>query len=83
MPACRSKGCRATSARCVILPGYRSDAVAADVMRGEGTRLLGAVALGVCNGWVVLPGTYSKWVLLREGRVEELPTYVRLGRTAN
>jgi len=60
----------------VIVPGYRSDAVAADVMRGEETQLRGAVGLGVCNGWVVLPGTHSKWVLLREGRVEQLPTYL-------
>ena len=27
--------------------------------------LLGAVALGHRDGWLVLPGTHSKWVLLR------------------
>ena len=61
---------------CAIVPGYRSDAGAVDVMRGEETQLLGAVGLGVRDGWVVLPGTHSKWVLLREGRVEQLRTYV-------
>lgn len=61
---------------CAIVPGYRSDAGAIDVMRGEETQLLGAVGFGVRDGWVVLPGTHSKWVLLREGRVEQLRTYV-------
>lgn len=61
---------------CAIVPGYRSDGDQVDVMRGEETQLLGAVALGVRNGWVVLPGTHSKWVLLREGRVERLSTYM-------
>lgn len=61
---------------CLIVPGYcqRTDGV--DVMRGEETQLLGAVASGRRDGWVVLPGTHSKWVLLRDGMVERLATYM-------
>ncbi|ELX10484.1 2-dehydro-3-deoxygalactonokinase DgoK [Janthinobacterium sp. HH01] len=63
--------------RCRIVPGYcyRSGA-AVDVMRGEETQLLGAVALGHRNGWLVLPGTHSKWVLLRDGLIQSLSTYM-------
>ena len=61
-----------------IVPGYCVHDVAGqpDVMRGEETQLLGAVAMGLRNGWFVLPGTHSKWVLLRDGRVEQLRTYM-------
>lgn len=61
---------------CLIVPGYcdRSDGV--DVMRGEETQLLGAVALGISDGWVVLPGTHSKWVRLEQGKVAQLATYM-------
>lgn len=64
------------SANCLIVPGYRSAGPDVDVMRGEETQLLGAVSLGVRDGWVVLPGTHSKWVFLRNGRVERLCTYM-------
>lgn len=60
-----------------IVPGYcyrAGDEI--DVMRGEETQLLGAVALGRRDGWVVLPGTHSKWVLLRDGVVERIATYM-------
>ncbi|PHV08867.1 2-dehydro-3-deoxygalactonokinase [Janthinobacterium sp. BJB412] len=70
-----------------IVPGYcyRADAdagggagadAAVDVMRGEETQLLGAVALGRRDGWLVLPGTHSKWVLLRDGAVASIATYM-------
>jgi 2-dehydro-3-deoxygalactonokinase len=61
---------------CHIVPGYcdRSDGV--DVMRGEETQLLGAAAMGVTNGWIVLPGTHSKWVRLVDGKVAQLSTYM-------
>ena len=61
-----------------IVPGYcvRDATGQPDVMRGEETQLLGAVAMGLRNGWFVLPGTHSKWVLLRDGRVEQLRTYM-------
>lgn len=61
---------------CLIVPGYcqRTDGI--DVMRGEETQLLGALALGRRDGWVVLPGTHSKWVLLKEGVIQHFATYM-------
>ena len=61
-----------------IVPGYcvRNTQGQPDVMRGEETQLLGAVAMGLRDGWFVLPGTHSKWVLLRDGRIEQLRTYM-------
>lgn len=60
-----------------IAPGYcyRADGEI-DVMRGEETQLLGVVAMGRRDGWVVLPGTHSKWVLLRDGVVQRIATYM-------
>jgi len=62
----------------LLVPGYcvRNAAGLPDVMRGEETQLLGAWAQGHHSGWFVLPGTHSKWVLLRDGRVEQLRTYM-------
>lgn len=63
--------------RCHIVPGYcYRSGTAVDVMRGEETQLLGAVALGHRDGWLVLPGTHSKWVLLRDGVIQSLSTYM-------
>ena len=63
--------------RCFIVPGYRSIAGSeVDVMRGEETQLLGAVALGRHSGWFVLPGTHSKWVQLDKGRILQFATYL-------
>jgi len=63
---------------CAIVPGYRwrgrRDEV--DVMRGEETQLLGALALGHGDGWYVLPGTHSKWVKVVKGSVSVLRTYM-------
>ena len=63
---------------CSIVPGYRWQGVdgAVDVMRGEETQLFGAIALGARDGWFVLPGTHSKWVRLRDGRIERFATYM-------
>jgi 2-dehydro-3-deoxygalactonokinase len=56
-----------------------------DVMRGEETQLLGALRLleaptpapgHPSDGCYVLPGTHSKWVRLRAGRVVALRTYM-------
>jgi 2-dehydro-3-deoxygalactonokinase len=68
--------------RWLIAPGYSirdasTDAV--DVMRGEETQLFGALHhLGpdASDGCYVLPGTHSKWVRLRGGRITELRTYM-------
>jgi 2-dehydro-3-deoxygalactonokinase len=61
-----------------IVPGYclRDAQGQPDVMRGEETQLLGAVVQGYRDGWFVLPGTHSKWVLLTDGRVTQLRTYM-------
>ena len=61
------------AARCWIVPGYAGAVPDVDVMRGEETQLLGA---GVRDGWIVLPGTHSKWVYLRAGRVARLSTFM-------
>jgi len=61
-----------------IVPGYcvRDAHQQPDVMRGEETQLLGACVLGHNSGWFVLPGTHSKWVLLEQGRIVKLRTYM-------
>jgi 2-dehydro-3-deoxygalactonokinase len=61
---------------CLIVPGYFQRVGGIDVMRGEETQLLGALALGRRDGWVVLPGTHSKWVLLRDGVIERISTFM-------
>jgi 2-dehydro-3-deoxygalactonokinase len=62
---------------CVIVPGYCvRDAAAVDVMRGEETQLLGALACGHGDGWCVLPGTHSKWVRLQGGAMAEFATFM-------
>ncbi len=49
-----------------------------DVMRGEETQVFGALAcdatLGVGDRILVLPGTHSKWVRLRAGRITDFRT---------
>jgi 2-dehydro-3-deoxygalactonokinase len=61
---------------CLIVPGYCQREGGIDVMRGEETQLLGAIALGRRDGWVVLPGTHCKWVLLRDGVIARIVTYM-------
>ena len=68
----------AAGPRCFIVPGvcFSAPDGTVDVMRGEETQLLGALALGHGDGWYVLPGTHSKWVRLHSGRVADLATYM-------
>jgi 2-dehydro-3-deoxygalactonokinase len=63
---------------CRIVPGvrWRGDDGTVDVMRGEETQLLGAVALGHRDGRFMHPGTHSKWGELRDGRIERFSTYM-------
>jgi hypothetical protein len=68
---------------CLIVPGYAQRAAPGsgghvDVMRGEETQLLGALALGHRDGWMVLPGTHSKWVLLQDGVIRHSGTLQRI-----
>jgi 2-dehydro-3-deoxygalactonokinase len=62
--------------RTAIVPGYCYRDGTVDVMRGEETQLLGAQALGQGDGWLVLPGTHSKWVLLKGGRIARWATFM-------
>ena len=49
----------------------------ADVMRGEETQIMGALAsLGVADGVFVLPGTHSKWAVVAGGEVTEFRTFM-------
>ena len=68
----------AAGPRAFIVPGlcFTGGDGRVDVMRGEETQLLGAHGLGHGDGWFVLPGTHSKWVEVREGRVADLATYM-------
>jgi 2-dehydro-3-deoxygalactonokinase len=63
-------------AHTAIVPGYRTRGAMVDVMRGEEVQLLGAIALGVRSGAVVLPGTHSKWVHMRGGAIERFSTFM-------
>lgn len=51
-----------------------------DVMRGEETQIFGALTLdptlAIGDHWVVLPGTHSKWVRLKDGTIAGLRTFV-------
>lgn len=59
-----------------ILPGVCQRAAGReDVMRGEETQLLGLLGLKPgFEGTVILPGTHSKWVELRGGRIVRFQT---------
>lgn len=57
-----------------IVPGL-SQAQPADVMRGEETQIAGVLADHPgFSGILCLPGTHSKWVEVRQGRVERFLT---------
>lgn len=62
-----------------IVPGVRIDDEACgltDVMRGEETQIAGLLSeLAAEEAVVCLPGTHSKWVLCRQGRIEDFRTW--------
>ncbi|MEP9399379.1 2-dehydro-3-deoxygalactonokinase [Mesorhizobium sp. KR2-14] len=59
-----------------IVPGL-SQAEPADVMRGEETQIAGVLAASPgFAGVVCLPGTHSKWALVKDGRVERFATFM-------
>jgi 2-dehydro-3-deoxygalactonokinase len=81
LPAKISGGCVALRAgRVRIVPGVRCEnrLGAPDFMRGEETQILGALTLepALRRGahLLCLPGTHTKWVLLKEGIIEEFLT---------
>ena len=48
-----------------------------DVMRGEEVQVLGALlTLGLQDATLVLPGTHSKWVTVRDRRIQHFSTYM-------
>ena len=48
-----------------------------DVMRGEETQILGALALsGRDEGLFLLPGTHSKWAEVKGGRIASFRTFM-------
>jgi 2-dehydro-3-deoxygalactonokinase len=66
-----------------LVPGVMRDDVAAvggvpDVMRGEETQLMGAADAerDTGDGLFVLPGTHSKWAVLRGGKVVWFATFM-------
>jgi 2-dehydro-3-deoxygalactonokinase len=62
--------------RIAIVPGLSCEHEGIpDVMRGEETQVFGALQLlGLQDGLLVLPGTHSKWVSVRSGRIEKFST---------
>jgi 2-dehydro-3-deoxygalactonokinase len=61
-----------------IVPGVatRDAAGLPDVMRGEETQLLGAVAANESGVLAVLPGTHSKWARIEHGRIVDFTTFM-------
>jgi len=58
-----------------IVPGVVLRTVVPDVMRGEETQVFGALSAEF-DGVLVLPGTHSKWVRVRRGRIESFVTFM-------
>lgn len=60
-----------------ILPGIaQRNPTAPDVMRGEETQLLGALGMDADNAVVCIPGTHSKWAVVKGGTVERFATFM-------
>ena len=69
-----------------MVPGLhctRSDGASApwagqdDVMRGEEVQVFGALALsGLQDAQLILPGTHSKWVTVRQGKIQHFQTFM-------
>ncbi|GAU81888.1 2-dehydro-3-deoxygalactonokinase [Bosea sp. BIWAKO-01] len=59
--------------RATVLPGLSWDDGAFDVMRGEETLIVG---LGLNEGIACLPGTHSKWVEVRAGRITRFASFM-------
>lgn len=62
-----------------IVPGVSGDSLAGapDVIRGEETQALGAIEmLGLPDACLCMPGSHSKWVDLRGGRLVRFATFM-------
>jgi 2-dehydro-3-deoxygalactonokinase len=64
--------------RIAIVPGLSDmQGDVPDVMRGEEVQIFGAMRLaGLTDGLFVLPGTHSKWAVVRSGRVMGFRTFM-------
>ncbi len=78
LPALAAGLTRTPGGELAIVPGVttRDAAGTPDVMRGEETEIIGAVAPGVDRALTVLPGTHSKWTRVESGRVVDFTTYM-------
>lgn len=62
-----------------VVPGMASHGVLPDVMRGEETQVIGALAARATKAGemtIVLPGTHSKWVQVRDGSITRIETFM-------
>ncbi|KHJ60441.1 2-dehydro-3-deoxygalactonokinase, partial [Burkholderia glumae] len=65
-----------------IVPGVLEPGTLPDVMRGEETQIVGALAgdaglaSGAAGALIGLPGTHAKWAWVRDGRIERFRTYM-------
>lgn len=62
-----------------IVPGIATDGERPDVMRGEETQIVGALDLFPAlspRSLLVLPGTHSKWVEVRDDCIVDFTTYM-------
>jgi 2-dehydro-3-deoxygalactonokinase len=61
-----------------IAPGLscRDPGGVPDVMRGEETQILGVLETLPKAAWICLPGTHSKWVEVRDGRIHSFTTHM-------
>jgi 2-dehydro-3-deoxygalactonokinase len=62
-----------------VVPGLLRRGELPDVLRGEETQIIGAMALEpqlAAHALLVLPGTHSKWAVLQEGRIESFATHM-------
>ena len=64
--------------RIALVPGLSdTQGEVPDVMRGEEVQIFGAMRLaGLADGLFVLPGTHSKWAVVRGGRVAGFRTFM-------
>ena len=74
-----ARGIRFTpGSQLAIVPGVitRDAGGTPDVMRGEETELYGALDDIAADALLVMPGTHSKWVIARSGRIVDFATYM-------
>jgi 2-dehydro-3-deoxygalactonokinase len=78
LPALAAALVRTGGDEMAIVPGVttRDAAGVPDVMRGEETQIIGAVAPDADRVLTVLPGTHSKWTRVEHGRIVDFATFM-------